>query len=291
MLAQEFVDFELVVVDDGSTDGSATLLDALAARDARVRVLHQENRGLTLALVRGCAAARGEFIARHDADDLSLPGRLARQTARLQAAPDLAFVSCWSRVTGPRDELLFESRRPTDPAEAACLLTQARTGPVHGSVMFRTDAYRRAGGYREAFRYAQDWDLWLRLIDVGGLAYEPAPLYEWRIDEHSLSAARRSQQIRLRALAAACRTARRRGASEDALLAEAARVSARPASAPGASDPGISYFIGKCLLDRGDPRCLCYLRRARRERPWSLRPWLALLLANRRLTRGTRQAE
>lgn len=286
VLAQDLRELELIVVDDGSSDGSAARLDALAARDARVRVLRQDNRGLTAALVRGCAAARGAFIARHDADDLSLPGRLSRQAARLREDPGLAFVSCWSQVLGPRDELLLELRRPVARAAAERALTQAREGPPgHGSVIFRADAYRRVGGYREAFRYAQDWDLWLRLVEAGGLAYEPAFLYAFRVDEGSLSAARRSQQQRLADLARACREARARGASEAPLLAEAARVSAEAPPARSARDPGHTYFIGKCLLDRCDPRCVPYLVRARRERPWALRPNAAWLLARLRFGR------
>ena len=78
ILSQEGVSLELIVVNDGSIDGScATILDEYARRDPRVRVIHQENTGLTRALIRGCAAARGQFIARQDSDDISLPGRLA----------------------------------------------------------------------------------------------------------------------------------------------------------------------------------------------------------------------
>src|SRR5947208_3071693 len=79
ILEQDGVALELVVVDDGSTDDTAAILDELARRDERVRVLRQPNQGLTDALVRGCSEARGEFIARQDADDVSLPGRLAKE--------------------------------------------------------------------------------------------------------------------------------------------------------------------------------------------------------------------
>lgn len=290
VLEQNLRELELIVVDDGSTDGSSAWLDALAARDKRVRVLHQENRGLTSALARGCAEARGAYVARHDADDLSLPERLSRQAARLRGDDELAFVSCWSQVIGPRDELLLEVRRPEDRAAAKGALTRDGVAPWHGSVMFRADAYRRVGGYREAFRYAQDWDLWLRLVDVGDLAYEPAFLYAFRVGETSLSSARRSQQQRLGEIARACRVARLDGSSDEPLLAEAARVSAEPPPPRSGRDPGHTYFIGKCLLDRRDPRCLTYLRRARHERPWAWRPHAAWLLAQLRFGLGRRPA-
>src|SRR5262249_3308860 len=148
VLDQTDVDLELVVVNDGSTDGSALTLDDLARSDARVRVLHQENQGLTPALVRGCAEARGPLIARHDADDVPLPGRRPKQRALPVSAPGLVMASCWSRAVGPADELLFETTRPLSPAEATRSLAEEGVGPCHGSVMFRACAYRQVGGYR-----------------------------------------------------------------------------------------------------------------------------------------------
>lgn len=282
VLDQDLRDLELIVVDDGSTDATAQILAALSVRDSRVRVIRQDNGGLTAALSRACAEARGEFIARHDADDISLPGRLSRQVAALQADTDLAFVSCWSRAVGPRDELLYEIERHLDPQAATMGIASGTDGPPgHGSVMMRAAAYRSVGGYREEFRYAQDWDLWLRLAHVGLLAYLPSFLYCFRVAESSISAHRRSQQLRLAALARRCHAARVRGWSEAEWLAEARRVSAEPAPRSGHQDPGSSYFIGKCLLDRRDRRCLAYLEQAWRERPMSWRTCAALLLAQR----------
>ena len=89
LLAQTGVEVEIIAVNDGSRDASGSLLDEWAARDGRLRVLHQENLGLTAALRRACAAARGKFIARHDADDVSLPGRLEAQVRYLEAHPEI----------------------------------------------------------------------------------------------------------------------------------------------------------------------------------------------------------
>jgi glycosyltransferase involved in cell wall biosynthesis len=273
---QDGVSWEWVVVDDGSTDGSSRLLAELAAADPRVRVVWQENQGLTKALVHGCELAQGRYIARHDADDLSLPGRLARQVELLRADPGSSMASCWSLAVGPEDEELYSVVRPADSALATEALRRGEEGPCHGSVVFRAEAYRRVGGYRAEFRYAQDWDLWLRLTEVGRIAYVPDFLYCYRVGENNISAHRRGQQLRLQQAAQACVRARAGGQPERPHLEEAAHISAEPASSFGNGRAGNSYFIGKCLLDRRDRRALPYLKRGVRQDPWSWRRWAAL---------------
>ncbi len=280
VLEQDWRDLELIAVDDGSSDGSAALLDAWARRDARVRVRHQPNAGLTQALAWACSQAQGMYLARQDADDVSLPGRLRRQVEHLERHPDVAFVTCGTRVLGPADELLFEQHLPGAPGAAAQELLAGRGSPVHGSVMLRAASYERAGGYRAAFRYAQDWDLWLRLLEHGELGCEPDVLYAWRVWAGALSAARGAQQQRLRALALACRAARATGTSEQSCLVEAQRVSARPAHRSTSEDAAATaYFVGRCLAARDDARCLPYLRQAWRLRPSHGRAALALVAA------------
>src|SRR5207244_4026561 len=89
ILSQTFTDFELVAIDDGSTDATLPILDAYAQRDPRVRVITQQNSGLTRALIAGCATARGRYVARHDAGDLSHPRRLEVQQAMFAADPEV----------------------------------------------------------------------------------------------------------------------------------------------------------------------------------------------------------
>jgi glycosyltransferase involved in cell wall biosynthesis len=287
VLCQESVDFECVVVNDGSTDASGRMLDELARRDARLRVLHQPNRGLTESLIRGCAAARGRYVARHDADDLSLPGRLARQWRLLENHSGVSMAASWGVAIGPGDETLFEIRRPDDPERATAGLLGEDAGPVgHGSVMFRAEQYRRVGGYRAAFRVAQDWDLWLRLVEHGRIAYVPEVLYAYRVDEVSISARRRDLQLRLQAVASRCRKARLRGEPEYPLLEEAARLAAEAGPRTRSSANANSYFIGKCLLDRRDRRAFPYLLRSLRQCPWHWRTWAAIVLASLRCRAG-----
>src|SRR5262245_39044227 len=101
VLSQEGVELEFIVVNDGSTDKAGEILDDYARRDDRVRVIHQRNTGLTYALIRGCAAATGEFIARQDAGDVSLAGRLASQLDVFKKNTKVVMTSCGSRFIGP----------------------------------------------------------------------------------------------------------------------------------------------------------------------------------------------
>jgi glycosyltransferase involved in cell wall biosynthesis len=172
LLIQQECDVEVVVVDDGSTDTTARALEEYALRDQRVRVITQENRGLTRALVAGCAAARGRFIARQDAGDLSDERRLSVQREMLDLNPAVSFVSCATQYTGPEFEPLWITR-PTGEAISAVRvidesnLGRLRDGPTHhGSVMFRKEHYLRAGGYRSEFYYGQDFYLWYRLAEL-----------------------------------------------------------------------------------------------------------------------------
>lgn len=278
ILSQEGVDLELVVVDDGSTDATLSILSEIATADQRVKVVHQENRGLTQALIQGCAHARGEFIARHDSDDLSLPGRLSKQIAFLRACPHVSFVSCWALALGPEDEVLFEIKRPADESEATELLRTHRQGPCgHGSVMFRRAAYESVGGYRHQFYYAQDADLWLRLSEVGVLAYIPETLYAYRVSPNTISSRYRAVQQALGELGHLCRRARESGEAEEAILSQAALL--RPA-VRGSALPDVlagDYFIGRCLISRRDPRARRYLWNVLKKRPWSLGAWLGLV--------------
>jgi glycosyltransferase involved in cell wall biosynthesis len=278
VLDQRGVEFELIVVDDGSTDDTPVLLDELARRDPRVRAIRQENQGLTRALIRGCAEARGEFIARHDGDDLSLPGRLERQARRLQDDPSLCLVSCWATARGPGDELLLEICRSEEPDAATDgLLNRYEGPPHHGSVMFRRSCYERVGGYRAEFYFAQDSDLWLRLGEVGQLAYEQDFLYSFRVGEGSISSRWRAVQHALGELAHECQAARRAGKREDEPLRRAAAL--RPGLVPSAR-PDLTagaYFVGRCLLARRDPRARRYFRKVLARRPWSLKAWASLL--------------
>jgi glycosyltransferase involved in cell wall biosynthesis len=281
ILGQTERDFECIVVDDGSTDATPAILAGYSARDARVRVIHQANAGLTCALIAGCSAARGTYIARHDAGDLSDPDRFARQRALLEAEPRLAFVSCATEYVGPRGEPLYTAHTPGHASKPIAPLDPGTPngvieGPMHhGSVMFRRDVYERVGGYRQAFHYGQDWDLWYRLGAAGLFQSLPDVLYTARVTPESISASARAPQHALARLSLAAMRARSRGADESPFLAEASRITA---GKRGSRADGL-YFIGEALRRNGDARAREYLRDAIRADPLHWRAWLRYALA------------
>jgi glycosyltransferase involved in cell wall biosynthesis len=282
LLGQTFEDWEWVVVDDGSTDETRSWLEAQARADARIKVLSAAGSGLTQALRQGCAVARGAYLARQDVGDQSLPERLARQKGVLETSPDVAFVSCATRFLGPEGELIRVEPGTTSPGTATSELRPSSgnggkyTGPSHhGSVMMRRAAVTAAGGYREAFYFGQDWDLWYRLVEQGRFLGMAEVLYEARLNPGGISLTRRKEQERFAALARAAAAARRAGQAEQPVLEEAAeltRVCRRRKEAPntGLGD----YFVGECLRRQGHPAARKYLSRALRVRWWDLKVWV-----------------
>jgi glycosyltransferase involved in cell wall biosynthesis len=282
ILAQTEGDFECIIVDDGSTDATPQILAAYANRDPRIRVLTQQNAGLTRALIAGCAAARGTYIARHDAGDLSNPRRFELQRALLDANRELAFVSCATQYAGPELEPLFITSGTglaIDPIRMIDLDREngVADGPAHhGSVMFRRDCYEKAGGYRPQFYYGQDWDLWYRLADEGTFQILPDVLYTARVTAEGISTASRETQHRIGTLSYKALLARARNESDTAILEEAATLRPVRSRSRRARADGL-YFIGEALRRNGDGRARRYLRQAIAAWPFSIPSWFRFL--------------
>jgi glycosyltransferase involved in cell wall biosynthesis len=213
--SQDFPLFELLVIDDGSTDATPALLASFAAVDSRIRILRQPPQGIVAALNAGIAAARAPYLARLDADDLARPDRLRRQLAFMEAHPETGLLGTWAEVIDGEGRAVGRLTPPADPAALARVL--ARTNPfVHSSVMMRTALVRRLGGYRAAFRSAEDYDLWLRMAEAGSIANLADDLVQYRRHAASQSqrdAVRQEFSVRLALRSAA---ARRRGAADPA---------------------------------------------------------------------------
>jgi glycosyltransferase involved in cell wall biosynthesis len=196
ILAETFTDFEYVIVDDGSTDATSEILARAAARDARIVLLRNEtNRGIPASANRGLAIARGEYIARLDGDDLSLPGRLAREVAALDGDPAVVLVSMnYEAFTGD-GLVLGRSHRDHPPAVVAYLLHFSNAIGGHSQVMFRRSAVEAVGGYDESCPASLDYDLWSRLAQHGRIIVLPELGMRYRVHGESVTARARDRQI------------------------------------------------------------------------------------------------
>ena len=178
VLGQTWRDFEFIVVDDASTDGSLELLESY--EDARIRLMRNgQQAGLAASLNKGMDAAQGEFIARMDADDISLPGRLAQQVAFMRAQPEVAICGAWAQTIGGGRAQVW--RYPSEDADIKAELLFASV-LVHSSVMMRRSALdAHTLRYDEGLAQAQDYDLWVRAAEVLRLANLPKVLLRYRL--------------------------------------------------------------------------------------------------------------
>lgn len=271
VLTQEGCDFEFIVINDGSTDATVSILDEHAALDSRLRVVHQPNAGLTRALIRGCGLAVGEFIARQDAGDISLPDRLATQMVFLRDHPQVVLTSCAVQFVGPMNEPLYELTRPMRELDAglrASTISTVTGPPHHGATMFRRDAYLRVGGYRAPFVVAQDLDLWLRLAEEGQCLGMDEVLYQARLEVGSISSRRRDEQFRMARLALECRQARARAGDDTATLSDT-NVRCVPMGRLTRSERArFNYFVASCIRQRDRSGAKAYYSAALRENPF-----------------------
>jgi GT2 family glycosyltransferase len=214
VLSQSFDDFEFLIVDDGSDDWTAAAL-ANIATDSRVRVFRHSHQGNPRSLNAGLAQARAQLIAIMDSDDVALPGRLEAEIKYLDEHPECVLV-------GGQVTLIDADGQPSAEASAVpqiklaheeidlALLT-AGWPVVHGSVVMRTEAVRRVGGYCDEFPASADHDLFLRLAECGQLANLPQVLLKYR--RHSASVTARFPREGAQSVAEAIRRAVRRRAS------------------------------------------------------------------------------
>ncbi|TNJ40966.1 glycosyltransferase [Phaeobacter sp. B1627] len=202
ILTQTFTDFEFIVVDDGSEDGSPELIERMA--DPRIHLIRAPHGGLVAALNLGMSHAKGEYLARMDADDIAHPERLALQVTHLDERPDIGLVCSNVTIIDGEGNVTGKQVEPNCTAEALVegLLYQRRMKPIiHPSVMMRREVFETLGGYRD-FKSAEDRDFWLRASDSYRFSRLNQALLSYRIHATGISREKGAEQAVSSAMAA-----------------------------------------------------------------------------------------
>lgn len=208
VLGQTMTDIECIVVNDGSMDRTHSILESY--QDARIVIVHQENAGLTRSLNRGIRMARGNFIARQDADDVSLPRRLEMQLEFLIAHKDVAAVGTHASFIDRKGRQFYVWRPPSTHEKIRRHLIEKGNSFCHGSVMARRECLMEVGLYRESFDCTQDYDLFLRLSERYKVANLPDVFYKFRRAPKSVSRKKLERQLEFHLLALALASMRER---------------------------------------------------------------------------------
>lgn len=184
ILDQTFTDLEFIIVNDGSSDGSEAVIRSFA--DPRIKLISQTNQGISGALNSGLAVARGEFIARQDADDISLPQRLAKQVAFLRAHPKVGLLGTWTTIVSEDNAPVGAMEHPTEDAHLRFAVL-FDTPFAHPTVMFRRDILESVGGYDIAPNIFEDFNMWSRMMAHTRGANLPEHLVRYRLLPTSFS--------------------------------------------------------------------------------------------------------
>lgn len=201
VLDQTYPNLELIIINDGSTDGSGTVAAKFASLDSRVTVINQDNAGIVDALNNGLNAARGMYIARMDADDISLPERFLRQVKALENNPEVAIVGTLAKTIGADDGIEARSKELVDqPVPLLVRGSKVHDFPpsllqvLHPTIMVRADLLRRIGGYCGTYRHVEDYDLYMRLSAYGPIAELQQELLLYRLHGGNVSIRRLHEQ-------------------------------------------------------------------------------------------------
>jgi len=207
ILNQTFSDFEFIIINDGSTDDSGALISQYGLRDGRIKVKHQTNQGVVAALNTGFDLSRGKYIARMDADDVSLPERLEKQVVFMEAHPQIGVCGAWVRTIGQPDGRIW--RYPVDDPTIRCQLL-FHSPLAHPAVIIRQELLEETGlRYESRYKHAEDYAFWSKLSIYTKFANIPDVLHLYRMHSQqvmqtylstNLVSARLSQLIQLEKL-------------------------------------------------------------------------------------------
>ncbi len=288
ILNQTYGDFEFIIIDDGSTDGTAAILDSYKHPGIRVRI--QGNNGLTKALNTAISLAQGEYLARQDADDISNPGRLERQVRFLEENEKVGLVGTYyNRIDA--QGIILQNMKPPILSQDLKMRLEKGSQFAHGSVMFRRRCIECVGGYREEFRVAQDYDLWLRISERFDVANIPEFLYQWRLNLLSQSVKGLNvQNIHASMALELAKERRLRGVDRFQESSPAERavwtrdfLDARIGDAPNGRGLGYNKWA-RVLLDSGSTReAIRFLIRSLSIDPFRIDTWKLLCRAGKRI--------
>lgn len=187
ILRQSYGNFEFIIIEDASTDDTPLIVEKYSVEDPRIRIIKNErNSGVAASLNKGLDNARGEFIARMDADDISYPQRLRKQMDFLIKNPDICLVATSYERIDEEGNILAPIVLNLD-TKTLKMLMRCDNYISHGSVMFRREPIIKLGKYREKCLHTEDHDLWLRIIEKYDIALMPEILYQFRITRQSVS--------------------------------------------------------------------------------------------------------
>lgn len=203
ILRQTLRDFDFLIVDDASTDTTPQMLAGFAAKDARIQILtNEKNLGLTASLNRGISQIETPYIARMDADDISVPERLERQVAYMEKHPEIGAVGCGIGIFNANPDIFCKRYQPpVAPAVIQQMTLLIAPQVSHPTALIRTKECKKINGYRPCFTYAQDYDFWLRLLEITQISNLPQTLLFFRNHANSISKRKKKEQIILHTLA------------------------------------------------------------------------------------------
>ena len=194
ILAQTFRDFEFIIVNDGSTDSSLEIIQRFQAQDSRIRILDLPHQGITKSLNSAINIAQGKYIARMDADDISMPERFEKQYQYMEAHPEIAVCGSGVLIIDEEGDVIKKDRVICSPEKIEKRHLSGKCSLKHPSVIIRADILRKVNGYNENLPYAQDYDLWLRIGEIGELENLPTPLIKFRRNSKSVSYSKKREQ-------------------------------------------------------------------------------------------------